>query len=51
MTIEHLPAMTSGWQWHENTSMSSDNDLYMFNMSADPIEFLPATDVVDDPGE
>lgn len=50
MTIEHLLTMTAGWEWDENTEMTSENDLYLFNTSSDPIQFLLSRPMEAEPG-
>jgi CubicO group peptidase (beta-lactamase class C family) len=50
MTMEHLLTMTAGWEWDENTSMTSDNDLYLFNTATDPIRFLLSRPMEAEPG-
>lgn len=50
ITIRHLLTMTAGWSWHENTDWSAANDMYGFNMAADPLAYLLARNVSHEPG-
>lgn len=50
ITIRHLLTMTAGWSWRENTDWSAGNDMYGFNVAADPLAYLLAKTVSHEPG-
>jgi CubicO group peptidase (beta-lactamase class C family) len=52
VTVEHLLTMTAGWAWSENTEWGvSSNDMYGFNVAADPLAYLLNKELDAEPGE
>lgn len=50
ITVKHLLTMTAGWRWNENTTNTTQNDLYLFNTSPDPVEFMLSRSMIAEPG-
>lgn len=50
VTVGHLLTMTSGWAWSENTDWVASNDMYGFNVAADPLAYLIGKALAHPPG-